>query len=115
MQEISAVLFSNTATFGKLQALRTDTQYKIFFTSLRLDGTTRKLVQTFNQKSAYRETLLDGLSVYYNPFAKYPLDRCVFASPEVAHYSFDPKNGIFHSDVSHGALFHRMSTMIVIR
>jgi len=113
MEEISAVLFSNTATFGKLQALHTDTTQNVIFRVLRLDGTTRKLVQTVHEKLSYKETLLDGLSVYYNPFAKYPLDQGVFGSPEVAHYMFEPRTATFHFDVPHGALFHHLSATIV--
>jgi len=63
MEEISAVLFSNTATFAKLQALSSDSKHRVFFRSLRLDGNTRKLVQTVKGKSEYKEALLDGLSV----------------------------------------------------
>ena len=65
------------------------------------------------EKSLYKETLLDGLSVYYNPFAKYPLDRRTFGSPEVALYTFDPQTGAFQFDVPHGALFHHLSSTIV--
>jgi hypothetical protein len=115
MEDISAVLFSNTATLTKLQALSSDTTQKVIFQSLRLDGTTRKLVQAVHEKSSYKETLLDGLSVYYNPSAKYPVDRGIFASREIAHYSFEPQTRVLHFDVPHGALFHHLSTTIVTR
>ena len=115
MQEISAVLFSNTATFAKLQAFSANPPHTVLFKSLRLDGASRKLVQKVEEKSSYQETLLDGLSVYYNPFAKYPLDSQLFSSPEISHYSFDPQKGTFHFDVPHGALFHHLSVAIVPR
>jgi hypothetical protein len=108
MREISAVLFSSTATFGKLQALNKDEQEKTVMQALRFDAKTRGIRQEVNEGRDYRETLLDGLSVYYNPFASHPLDRTIFGAPEVAHYAFDPKTGTLDCSVPDGALMQRI-------
>ncbi len=114
MEEISAVVFSNTATFAKLSALNTDKAFRRVFSAIRFDAKTRKLVQVAGPAvTDYKETLLDGLSVYYNPFARVPLARKVFDSPEVAHYSADLERGFVKFDVPDGALFHHMSSTIV--
>jgi hypothetical protein len=112
MPNISAVLFSNTATFGKLQALSTDSQYRTMFQVFRFDASTRCLVQKVHEKEEYQESLLDGLSVFYNPFATYALPRALFGGSEVAHYSYDAENGILRFDVPNNALFHRLAATI---
>jgi len=55
---------------------------------------------------------LDGLSVFYNPFATYALPRALFGGSEVAHYSYDAENGILRFDVPNNALFHRLAATI---
>jgi hypothetical protein len=40
-------------------------------------------------KRDYRESLLDGLRVYHNPFATRPLDASVFRKPDVYQGCFD--------------------------
>jgi hypothetical protein len=72
-----------------------------------------KPVQTVQEGTDYHETLLDGLSVYYNPFAKYTLPRALFGGSEVAHYTFTPEDGTMHFDVPDKALFHHLSTTVV--
>lgn len=63
---------------------------------------------------AWADGFIDRDGKFVQEF-QYPLDRCVFAPPEVAHNSVDRKNGSSHSDVSHGALFLSHATKIVIR
>jgi hypothetical protein len=113
MENLSAILFSNTATFAKVQALTRSTDFKRVLRVLRFDAATRKLVQTVHEGTDYYETLLDGLSVYYNPFAKYALPRALFSGSEVAHYSFTPDDGTMQFDVPDKALFHRLSATVV--
>jgi len=108
MREISAVLFSSTATFGKLQALNKDEQERTVIQALRFDAKSRGIRQEVNEGHDYRETVLDGLSVYYNPFASHPLDPTIFGAPEVAHYTFDPKTGTLHCNIPDGALMQRI-------
>jgi hypothetical protein len=113
MENLSAILFSNTATFAKVQALTRSTDFKRVVRALRFDAATRKLVQTVHEGTDYHETLLDGLSVYYNPFAKCALPRALFGGSEVAHYSFTPNDGTMHFDVPDNALFHHLSATVV--
>lgn len=46
----------------------------------------------------YRESIFDGLQVYHNPNAKYPLDKSIFNYPGVTQYDF--KEGIIINYVS---------------
>jgi hypothetical protein len=115
MENLSAIVFSNTATFAKVQAMAHSTDFKRVVRALRFNAETRKLVQTVHEGTDYHETLLDGISVYYNPFAKYALPKALFGGSEVAHYSFTPKDGTMHFDVPNKALFHHLSATVVPR
>jgi hypothetical protein len=46
------------------------------------------------RKGEYKETLLDGLRVYHNPDASYPLDPAIFRTPDVmqTYYSQDAED-----------------------
>jgi hypothetical protein len=73
MPEISAVLFSNVATFSKVVALANDS------TSINHFITARHGHQELDQYSQnYEETLLDGLFVMHNPHALCPVSRLNF-------------------------------------
>ncbi len=91
MPEVSAVIFSTCATWGKLRALSADPNPNILFTALRLNpkGPIPHCINA--SKREYKETLLDGLRVYHNPDANHPLDPATFRSPDVmqSYYSHD--------------------------
>lgn len=55
----------------------------------------------------YRESIFDGLQVYHNPFAKYPLNDSTFNFPGVTHYSFDKNTLINHVGGVNNALISR--------
>ncbi len=113
MEDVSARLFSTTATLGKVLALSTDSTHKTLFRVFRFEVDTQKLRMTVLEKQEYTESLLDGLSVFYNPFAKFPLARATFGGSEVAHYSVDISKGVMRFDIPNGALFHRLAAMLV--
>ena len=74
MKEISAVLFSCTATFGKARALAEPTEIPAHFTAVRFaeNGTRAHCIEAVSGQ--YEESLLDGLHLCLNPFASVPLD-----------------------------------------
>lgn len=112
VNEISAVVFSNTATWGKVSSMvRNDRQIALIRT-LRFDKNAERIRQEVLKRTEYRETLLDGLCVYYNPFALRPLDPAIFAMPEVANYTFDPSSQILHFSIPDGFLFQRIIATI---
>lgn len=73
MKAISAVIFSNTATFGKVRALSADPG-DLFFESIKYNDYGLKPRHTLHPKSDYHETLLDGLHIFHNPLATIPLN-----------------------------------------
>ena len=106
--EISAVIFSSCATFGKVRALSSDPNPNITFTAVRYStaGIQHQIVR--EPKHRYTESLVDGLRVYHNPFASHPLDPALFRHPSVfqSYYQnddwvYEARQGqlMFRSDV----------------
>ncbi|GJM17079.1 MAG: hypothetical protein DHS20C13_24060 [Thermodesulfobacteriota bacterium] len=93
MSEISAIIFSCTATWGKLSAIAvnsaTNTQV-ISIWATPPDG-----VPEIRQCSPleHNESILDGLQIFHNPFADYPLEPEVFRAERVVQLYCDTKTG----------------------
>lgn len=92
LSEISAVIFSCTGTWGKLSAMSsnpaTTTQvHSIWATAPRGAPEIRQC-----SPSEHKESVLDGLQIYHNPYADHPLAPEVFRAPRVVQYYFDEPN-----------------------
>lgn len=57
--------------------------------------------------TAHRETHLDGLQVYYNPYAQHPLDPNIFGPGEIAHNFYDIASKQSRQEHPDGALVSR--------
>jgi hypothetical protein len=76
MPEISAIIFSNVATMGKIRALtkNVDPRMMLFcFSKFNRNGL--KPFEGMLPKEQYFENLENGLGLLLNPYAKYPLDE----------------------------------------
>ncbi len=113
MKEVSAVIFSNTATFGKVRAL-SDDPGDIFFESIRYNDSGLKSIHSILPKKEYNETILDGLHIFHNPFATYPISYEYFDRKEITHHDFDFKKGIPLVKTHDGALFQRSTQKVLI-
>jgi len=91
MTEISAVIFSNTATMGKADALSSDPGL-LLFSALWYNKDGLYPRHEVLHKAEYKETLLDGLHVYHNPLAENPLAPDVLDFPGVIQYTYDFDN-----------------------
>jgi hypothetical protein len=81
MASISAVIQSTTATWSKVRAMSGDPDVIIeaIFENRREGG--QYVFRGPNER--YQESALDGLRVYHNPHAAYPLDSSLFDRPEI--------------------------------
>jgi hypothetical protein len=82
--EVSAVVYSSLATWGKVRALADAPEAKTVYQTIHPCGdgllpTVRSAV-----KSEYVEDLFDGLFVLHNPFATFPLPDGVLSHPRIA-------------------------------
>lgn len=105
-REISAVMFSACATIGKVQALSADPTDASVFTALRLNPHSDRPHVIRQPKSLYEESLVDGLRIYYNPFATHPLDPAIFRHPSVFQLYHDAHDEI-HVEQREGLLLFR--------
>lgn len=106
MKEISAVLFSPSATMGKLRALSRDPDFAMFKT-LRYGKDPLVPVSELLLKKDYHESLMDGLHIFHNPYAETPLNYKIFDRAEVLQHRFDISSRIPIDDHKEGALIVR--------
>lgn len=106
MKEISAVIFTNTATFGKVRALSKDSNF-IWFEVWRSNEKRIPPIPEIFEKRDYHETLLDGLHIFHNPYADVPLGHEIFNQPEVVQHIFDVERRMPMDNAKEGALIMR--------
>jgi hypothetical protein len=104
--DVSAVIFSNVATIGKARALAEDDGSMRYFLYERYDPNSDKPKCKMQKRSEYRETILDGLTVFLNPFARIKFNPRIFINREIAIWessdlAYEPEdfllNRIIHS------------------
>lgn len=72
LSEVSAVLYSSVATFGKARVLSGD-RGDITCHAVRIKDN-YEMVHIEQNNADYYESLTDGLRLFVNPYAKYPID-----------------------------------------
>ncbi len=86
-RDISAVLYSSLATFGKARALSKE-DGKFLFKAIRIkDNFTPVVIEKVKQD--YQESLCDGLRLFVNPFAKHPINLETFADQGIRKFVSD--------------------------
>ena len=88
--EVSAVMFSRVATWGKVDVLCTDPKIKGVVNSTWASKPHGRLVQKTGYRGGdYMETIADGVQVFHNPNARHPLSPEVFRRSDALQHSFD--------------------------
>ena len=104
MNEVSAVIFSNTATFTRVRALAGAGTYPVVFSACRYNASGLEPHVFQLPRPQYTETVLDGLHLCLNPFAEHPLDPAHFIEHGLAVHAFDPNAGEYLSLAPDGFL-----------
>lgn len=104
MNEVSAVIFSNTATFTRVRALAGAGTYPVVFSACRYNASGLEPHVFQLPRPQYTETVLDGLHLCLNPFAEHPLDSAHFIEHGLAVHAFDPNVGEYLSLAPDGFL-----------
>ncbi len=107
MKDVSAVIFSCTATWGKLSAMKHN-----FFSGCKVDtvwsidqyGTPEKRSQDLRE---YHEKVVDGLCVFHNPYATYPLSPEIFNNQGIAQYNYFVDDESVHAIGVENSLLYR--------
>ena len=93
MSEISAVVFSCVATWGKLSAMSNNPYTNSLVYSTWATPPIGAPEKRCSRPADCGEQLLDGLQIYHNPFADHPLPTDVFRRERVVQHFFDPEVG----------------------
>lgn len=88
--DVSAVLYSSVATWGKVRALADNPSAQTIYTTYHPNRQSILPVIRTRPKSEYSEHLLDGLFVLHNPFAKIPIPNGVLSHSRVAEIRVAP-------------------------
>lgn len=111
----SAIIFNNRATISKVRALAKEGNYPVVFMGSRIvqSGDMTGCQRFVAPKQNYQETILDGLHILINPFAKHPLDLKMFENREVAIHNYEPQTDSYFSEFPDGFLLQRICHAIV--
>lgn len=104
MAGISAIVFSCTATMGKLTALSKDKNPNILFQAIRADGPNGESIVYRKEKKDYKEMLVDGLQIYHNPYATHPFSPDVFRREGVVQHYYDHATNAWIYEGTRGCL-----------
>ncbi len=112
MAEISAILFSNTATMSKVHALNQDMEALTYFSALYFNQHGPQPILRNSSKKDYRESLLDGLYVFHNPHATWPVPFAYFNHDDITQATLLRGNPVPRYKCKHGHLIQRSSMTI---
>jgi hypothetical protein len=88
--DVSAVIYSSLATWGKVRALADNPSAPTVYTTFHpKEGSIYPEIRK-TLKGSYQEHLLDGMWVLHNPFAKRPIPPGVFTHPRLAEVRVAP-------------------------
>ncbi|PKH31976.1 hypothetical protein [Shewanella sp. ALD9] len=110
--EISAIIFSTTATWGKVEAMASETEHR-FVHTVWWSEAERKPIYRSSTTEIDKETIVDGLYVFHNPFAKIPVDASVFRQKGVTQVFVDPQTKKITKERNGLCLLHRQTMTIL--
>lgn len=88
--DVSAVIYSPLATWGKLRAMADNPGAKTIYQTFHPgDNGLLPTIRT-RRKREYQEHLVDGLYVLHNPFAHRPLPPDALSHPRLSEIAMDP-------------------------
>lgn len=105
MKEISAIIFSSTATATKAQSLKSDKYPNTLFLASRYNANEwdkSDFIAKFGGE--YTETLLDGLHIFFNPFAEVQVDPEIFDNNDLTYHFYDTESSTSFVESKDGSL-----------
>ena len=107
LQDVSAIVYSSVASHGKARALSRSTFGHYVFNAFRIRNNIEP-IQISGPMENYYETLCDGLRLFHNPYAKYPVPESLFSRPDIREFKIDGEGEILTTCNPEGDLVARM-------
>ncbi len=115
-KDVSAVIYSSLATWGKIRALADNPNAQTIYHTCHLPvGESIIPVMRNTNKIDYIENIADGLHILHNPFATNPLNVNTFNHERVAQYFVNPNTGVIDIIAPDDFLLLRQLMSIVVR
>lgn len=112
--EVSAIMYSALATWGKLRALADNPAASSVYNTFHPNPNGIQALVRTTAKRDYREHLLDGLYVLHNPFATRPLDAGTLSHARVAEIRLS-ENGEFEITAPDDMLLARFVMSVPVK
>jgi hypothetical protein len=114
MREVSAVIFSCTATWGKVVALAPERQRcQSFIQTMWGSEPDGRPDFRFGTSSETGESLTDGVQIYHNPYALNPLDPNLFRRKGVVQVFLDEATGCWVEEEITRCLHSRLVSSMI--
>lgn len=110
--DISAIILSTTATWGKVEAMSSEAHHRHISTVWWSDKESKPIFKSSTTDS-YSENIKDGLYVFHNPFAKNPVESDMFRHEGVTQVFVNPTNKRITKEVNGLFLLHRQTINIL--
>jgi hypothetical protein len=112
--DVSAVIYSEVATWGKIRAMADNPNALTVYKTLHPNPNGIMPTVKVRRKQEYQEDLLDGFCVFHNPFAKHKLSPDFFNHNRLAQAYIRP-DGELHFDHPKDFLLCRMLQTVTLR
>ncbi|EGY26292.1 hypothetical protein DA2_1475 [Desulfovibrio sp. A2] len=110
MKEVSAIIFSSTATATKAKALISDEYPETIFWAVRYQKDSWDVPYFISAMGGdYHESMCDGLHVFINPFAQNKFDPNAFFHEDIALHIYDTEEEITETYLNDGHLISHLS------
>ncbi|MCU8035715.1 MULTISPECIES: hypothetical protein [unclassified Shewanella] len=111
--EISAILLSTTATWGKVEAMSGNSDLERFIQSVWCTTEESKPVFKSTTIQDHKENIRDGLIVFHNPYASRPIDPEMFKQEGIVQVFTDPVTRKFTFQRNGNCLMHRQTINLI--
>lgn len=109
--EVSAVVYSSLATWGKLRALADNPDALSTYCTLHPNPGSLLPILRSAMKRDYSEHLMDGLYVLHNPFARHPLPPGLLSHPRLCEVTVAPDGELIMNAPDDFLLLRMLKTM----
>lgn len=111
--EVSAILLSTTATWGKVEAMSGNKDVDRYITSVWWSHNEEKPVHQSTVSSEHEESIKDGLLVFHNPYARNPIEPEMFEHEGIVQVFVDPVTRKLYHQRNGNCLMHRQTINVI--